>query len=768
MKSPSHLAELFIGKDDGRSTVKVFTATPTPLEEKNLGVLFAVMEIDSQEEVNNEILDIIVEEIDNHYYQAESFEVESAFEHALQKANNRLQEIIGEIGEDWLGNFNFVIGVQKEKQLVFTNLGRMIALMIHNGKIIDVLDTAQKKAQEINPVKIFSNVVCGELTPESVIFFATESILDYLSKEKIKRIIAHQTPAEAGQELYNLLADDTTNTNFAALILTKEKKALTQNKTVTALHRPALPHENQDKAQIPNDSMHQLLGKESQTAELLTASIWPSVKKGVKQNLQKIFQKNKPLVSPTSALHPLEPAKTGATSAQPSSPTGQIVLLVLKKIGHALLLLLSLLKRGLTEIYRMIKRAFFKKSYSSASARGRYSNRINNFSLGARIGKALQWFKSLSLVQKIFFIVAIVLLLIFAQMVINKGDKKSTPQEEKSYNEQMTAVDTKTNEGKAAVLYDQTAARKLLIEARDLLNQIPKDSTAYQDRGEALQTTISNQLKQVNKVITLENPQSLLNYNSVNPNVAVSHLVLLGASMYAFDSNNTSVYRGNLEDKSTSITISKPGQGEKFQAVTKASPGTAVAKLNNNSFVVFNPVTENLTPLDLQYAEDKYNIADLKIFGTRLYTLDPKTNDIYKHTKTNDTFSAGVGWVNGDISLENTISMAIDGSIYVLKDNGNVLRLDAGIKDNDFALEEIDPALTHATKIYTDENTKNLYMLDPENKRVAVFTKEGKLTAQYTSENFGDLRDMVVDEANKHMYLLNNTELYEVELQEAQ
>lgn len=801
-KKYDHLEEFLISKDDGRSTITVFTASPTPLEEKNLGVLFAVLEIDSNDEINTEILDLIIEEIDSHYYQSESFEVETAFEHALQKTNHRLQELIGEVGDEWLQNVNIVVGVQKDEQLVFANIGRVIALMVYNGNIVDVLDTTRAKAEEINPVKIFSNTVAGEISADNIIFFATESILDYLSREKIKRILLENDADTAIRELYMLLEDDTTNTNFGAIIMRKQKKAgLQTNAQSDSLSTDqALPKDSIAgvQGQSPNglgpqergvpDSMSELLGRQSRTEELLTSSIWPSLKKRVRDTSQQLLNRRKPHVAAEEEeffedkiMEPEQsadeytrptPLAKQPTLSRPSGATqaGNVALKIAKVIGKGLIILLNGIKQGVLGLFSMLKQATGRGGRRTSSSRSVRSVSSFNTSASRGITRAIQWFGRLTGIQKTFLILAIGLLLVFAQSVINNGEESTiTVAEEENYDQKMQDIEAKINEGKAAVLYDEESARKLLIEARDMLAAVPQESDAYKERGSELAGTIDNQLKRVNNVITLDNPAAVVDFQSVNPQVQVGKMILLGASMYGFDANNTSVYRGNLETKEVSVAINEPGNGEKFVAAAKASPGTGVVKLSNDKFAIFNPVSESLENLDLQYPEGKHAIADISVFGSRLYTLDPKTNDIYKHSQETDgTFGSGTGWLNDkDVSLENALSFAIDGNIYVLKKDGAMIRLSAGAKDAAFTLTAIDPALQSPTKVYTDENSDHLFVLDPSNKRVVEFDKEGKLVVQYMSNSFGDLRDMIVDEPNKKMYVLSGTQVFEIEIQDA-
>jgi len=759
-------SELLISKEDGRTTVRLFTAEPTPLEEKNLGRLFALLEIDSPDTVNEGILEMIAEEVHTHFYRSESTEVEAAFEYALQKTNTKLHELISQIGDEWLESLHVVIGVQKDNAVVFAHLGRLLALMVHNGKMVDIAQPMPVRVSDINPAKVFSNIVSGNINEQSTLFFGTESILDYISKEKIKRLILDCTPAEASQQLRNLLEEDTTNTNFAAIVLKTEESAATE-----ALEKHvAQITESIGADGLPNDSMSDLLIKQSRTEELLSSSLWPSLKKSLSTILGtpsgEGISQNNGLGGQSTRQRITTPDRQPAPIRGAVSPNGvqiakHLLFKLLRGIKSTIVAILSLIARGIRSIQRWLRERKQPNYGVGRSLRTAPSRKASSW-----IARVVHWFSSLTTMQKTFFIVAIVVLFIFAQSVVNRGNNKITSTQETQYAQTLTSIDLKINEGKAAVLYDRDKARQAFLDARTLLDSIAKNSDTYKKRGAEIANTISTQLKIVNNVITLDAPSPVLDFTTLGNKVHVEQMILLGASLYGFDLDTASVYRGNLENQEESTTIIDTNGGKHFTGVSKASPGTGIVAFSDQSFALFNPVAETLEPLALSYQVTDRNIVDILLFGVRLYTLDTNNNQIFRHQKTGATFAAATSWVSdSSVDLSKAVSFAIDGEIYVLNANGTVTKLSAGDRV-DFALSTIDPALTSAERIFTDENTAHLYVLDKANKRVVQFGKDGKPVAQYASDAFAKASDMIVDEANKKMYILSDSKVYQVEIQD--
>ncbi|HAZ16955.1 MAG TPA: hypothetical protein DCY49_03565 [Candidatus Jacksonbacteria bacterium] len=103
----------------------------------------------------------------------------------------------------------------------------------------------------------------------------------------------------------------------------------------------------------------------------------------------------------------------------------------------------------------------------------------------------------------------------------------------------------------------------------------------------------------------------------------------------------------------------------------------------------------------------------------------------------------------------------------MLLPSGNIIKYLSG-KPETFVLSKIDPWFSSPTRIVTNADMKNIYILDPQSKRLVVITKSGEVINQYTSNVFDDLRDVVIDESKQMAYLLNNKKIYAIALSSQQ
>lgn len=722
---------LIVPDENDHNTTAIYIADPTPLEEKNFGTVFSIVDIESKDPKNEQIIATLNEELVQNYYRSCDLEVEMAFENTLHLVNRKMQEIVSEVGEDWLKKFNIAIGVIKNQELHFTSIGNIFILLTQNNQIIKLNDS---RSTITNPLKIFSNILSGKLTANDSVIFCTETILDYLSQEKIKKILIENDPTEAVRYIENVLQENSNAANFGSLIikLLHDEVKVAEPMTVDSINHEKLVQET--------DSMHNLVSQQSKTEELLSPSLWPSLKKNLKKWKQNVTPDN---ISSSADSKGIE--KTMAPN---------IAITILKKIGLLLKKLGEYLMTAIIWIVKNISKLFQRDDGSPT--------RFNGHSQAGRgiLARIINWFKGLSTPRKAFFILLIVIVALFLESVLWQGKKQDNKVEKDKIQAVITEANNKLGEADSKlIMNDYTGARTLVTAVAELLKTVPADQVTDQTNK------IRDIEDKVNLVNRITDPQLVANFASAGDNVSVFKIALISKNIFAFNQNNASVYNYNLETNEGGTVISSTDDN-KIIAADKDSVGTVLLSFEDQSFQQFNPVLEKLSDVTVELPTEDTAINDFNVFGTsRLYVLDPKNNQVYKVSKTDDNYTGGKNWMtDSDIDLRNAVSMAVESAIFVLNDSGEIIRLYGGTQDKTWVADELSPNLERATKIFTDENVNNLYVLDPANRRLVVLDKNGKLTAQYTSDKWSDLKDMVIDETNKTAYLLSGAEVFQVEL----
>jgi hypothetical protein len=115
-----------------------------------------------------------------------------------------------------LGQFNVVIGNIKDNILNVTTLGDWQAYLIHPHKAVDIFG---HQRQEINPVKLFENIITGNLEAGYGLLIANSSLLDYLSTDKLRKIISTIPARSAAEQISNMISGVPTHVSFLSLII---------------------------------------------------------------------------------------------------------------------------------------------------------------------------------------------------------------------------------------------------------------------------------------------------------------------------------------------------------------------------------------------------------------------------------------------------------------------------------------------------------------------------------------------------------------------
>ncbi len=156
--------------------------------------------------------------------------------------------------------------------------------------------------------------------------------------------------------------------------------------------------------------------------------------------------------------------------------------------------------------------------------------------------------------------------------------------------------------------------------------------------------------------------------------------------------------------------------------------------------------------------------VEIKDYKNYLYILDPENNQIWKYSRPKDRFDKPIEYiVNADV--KNGVSFAIDASIYVLNKDGYITKLLYGSKEDFPIKKQPVKALTSPTKIFTEPDMKDIYVLDPVEKRILVFAKDvngngATYTQQFILDDVADLRDLYVEKDTGKIYVLDQSKVY--------
>lgn len=745
--------------------VRTFSLNPPGGIVGNTGNLFGLIEIESTHPEIPDLIDLIIEETQDNFYYPKDLEPEQnfaniaeQFEAALKKVNLSIATFLEthHINLD-LRKVNMLVALSADKELHFTSVGNIGALLFFaasrsNYKIINILDSAGVVDTTPDPLKMFSQVVSGKMRPRDILFITTSNIFDYFSLERIKNILTESLPEKSIIQLNRMLEEMNSNESFGALTLKIEKKPEVEKITQDILKFDYSKAASQD-------SIKSLINTEKETAKLLTPSIMPEIKKyansfkkafknyseKIKTSSGTIYQKQKKIIKKPNFNLPKP--KINLPKINPSFKFKTKIQKATQKFTA-----------GFKQFSSPIKPKFDK--FSRALSSNQFTNRL--IDLLKQLTNALGTkFSRLPKSSKILLVVTIVLGLLFSYSIVWLGIKNSSERKIETINQIIVEVENKVNEARASLIFrDENLARNLLLGARNEITNVKSRSKAQTEQISLLIAEIEDQLFDLRHIVDIVDPIQIVNFQNLDSQASIASLALLRRNtLYTQNKNNLSIYKANLSTRILGSIFAPEANTGKFIFGTTINDNELLFFNEARNAFLLNPNNDSLQNVSIKLPENS-NIVAVTAYNNRIYMLDQSNNQIYRYNRATGGLNSQTAWITeGGINIKDGISIVVDGSVYVLKSNGEIFKFQNG-RLADFRLTTIDPPLIAPTKLKTTENSNFLYILDPTEKRVVVFDKEGSLIQQYFSNKFNNLKDFLITESAQEIFVLNGSVIY--------
>ncbi len=736
-----------------RSTTHVFIARPSPAEDRALGQLGFVAELAQNERIYHELLSRLQDFIKAAYYTSPEVHANVAFEHTVQACNRYIGELAADFGTAWLDSLSMVLFTVRDHEVHFTDVGGLLGFLIHDKHVIDLLGNQRAANRKVNPLKVFTSIASGSLKGSDAIFFSTANLLDYFSVERVRRTIVEAPLGGAARQFETVLRVDPTHAAFAAVILQSTAVPAPQ-RTVETQRQEVLPG-------APQKSMEAMLAKTAQTQALLTPSVWPALQRWMKHaSLRfRILFRAWVLRKPTRISPALErsrpeeePAIRARTSyvASPAQPR-EVGRNIRRTVFHTF-------PRFLWERSRQALRATPKL----LSAVQRLANVVRRApqQLPTRIEQRVADVQSLPRRSRVLFYGTVAVAIVFAISLIIIGAQRQRSAAAKTNQETVAAITQNIEQATSSIIYgDEDRARTLLREAQDKLNGLPEKALKAEERTR-LTDNITSVLAQTRHEVAVT-PQVVA---TLPDGVQPVGLALLGGTLYTVDGATNRLFGITTSTGNVQQSVTLPGTAG-LQDLTTYGSGSLVALTPNFEVIEQRPAVRTGTRSALTLPEASANLVGFASYNAALYTVDVANSAILRATRSGTSFRAAL-WLKQEVDLANTADIAVDGSIYVLTNSGEVLKLSQGRRET-LALSTIEPPLSAAKKIAGGVTLQNLYVLDPSTNRVVVYTKNGKFVNQYTHTSLGTASALTVDERTQKIYFVIGATIQRIDLQKS-
>jgi hypothetical protein len=242
-------------------------------------------------------------------------------------------------------------------------------------------------------------------------------------------------------------------------------------------------------------------------------------------------------------------------------------------------------------------------------------------------------------------------------------------------------------------------------------------------------------------------PEVFYDIKIVDESVSPTAITVLDNSVVVVDENTGKVFTSGI------VT-------PKFSEETSSFPGIRSATYFGGDLVFID--NEGYKVYEDGEVTESYEGESLGPSATYLSFIYSVSGDkLTKYSKVEDTLSGSI-WAQS-AALEGAVSIAVDGYIYVLKDDGSLLKFFTGVQE-DFEITGLDKPLSNPANVVKDINLDNIYVADTGNSRVVVLDEDGNMVKQYLANNdsWSDIKGVGITRDEKTLFVLSGSKVYKV------
>lgn len=818
--------EIVFSNEEEKSFCDVFVYEPENIGEQALGNLYIVGEIVNVSENSSYLVNLLASIIKKEFYSNTKRSTVESLEASLHKANATLSDITEQGNIDWVGNLNMICAVYSESELHLSQTGNCKTLLIRNGQITDIGKNITKE-EKTHPFRTFANIASGELETGDLALFATPEFFNVFSLEELRKLSLSLELGEFVEKIQDLIEREEKISTIGSLIMKiekgeQEKDKLSRVKIESAteeIREKEIMPVFQERLEETDEKIKKWAEKETKEEDVnifekeeavtdAAANISghkevvdsQTFQKEKRVSLEDIIgeyeetekengeteeeiekeEKEKTEVETVGVVNEEENKEQDerkgvslddlikeSNYSEEKVKEEKLKKGILNKLLKTLNGIFSFIKIGTVSVANQINRKTAKKANDDVSG---------EVSVEAGETESPQRVKLIPIKNKHLLVVFAVVAIVLVWNVISTNYQNNQEEENnkfEKYSNVLSQAENKISGVESMVIYgDFEEAREILADAKGSVIEVKNEYEKLGDEANVLLEKIQIQLDRVDLVNRIDSPKIAIDLSQTDGLKDAGGIMKVDKKYYIFDlSDNNSLYQADFENSKAGY-ISAEGEDNigRFKLSTAMTKTEEIIFLTDlNKIAVFSTDKEELNSREIKLSNGVSSAKDMASYSSYLYLLKPDSNQIYKHTRSASGFGEGEIWIkDAGADIKNAVSLAIDGSIYILKSDGSVDKYLRGVKDSSgFSIDKLGDLISNPTKIYTRSDLNYLYVVEPRKNRVILFDKiDGKLVKQYTSESFSGLKNIVVDNEEKKMYVLSGDKVFEVEIRE--
>ncbi len=319
-------------------------------------------------------------------------------------------------------------------------------------------------------------------------------------------------------------------------------------------------------------------------------------------------------------------------------------------------------------------------------------------------------------------------------------------QSAKAYEAQLAELQQLETDFEAGMIYDnENRTRELAARMDAVWNALPETTDAQKKTKAEARQGIERAKEKLRRVTVIEKPNLFATVNQASD--ALAAMSWFGNKLYVFSSASGRVR-----------VLSEEGSAVSEPVIAALPTGVARVVTARTGFllqgasgmlVYWNPDTAEESVYD---ASDVPS-APMLFYQGRLYAASAD-GTVTRRSVATKTLGSPSDVLRG--APVSPTSIATDGAVYMLYQDGLTRKYLKGASVQDYASSTIDPAPAHAAQAWVSPNSDKLVFIDQGGERAyEVDRTTGRLIAQLTSPKFKNLQAAAVDDGGRGLFLLN-------------
>lgn len=366
--------------------------------------------------------------------------------------------------------------------------------------------------------------------------------------------------------------------------------------------------------------------------------------------------------------------------------------------------------------------------------------------------------------KKTLLTVAAVLTVLLISSIFFNISHGQTTKRQQQLQQVLDLVSHQYEEADSLLDLNPVRARTLLSDSKlslsPLLSEFPKNTNEYKQVNEWLGKIAEKEVVAY-KIYKLTAPLLFFDLSFIKAGAEGTRIADYQTNKAILDLKNKVIYTLSTDKKQSAIVA---GSETVKEATAMGIHGNNIYLLNSDGIVRIDIPTKTAKVV-VKKDEDWGEIVSLASFGGNIYLLDTKKNAVWKYIATDYGFSAKANYLNPDVrvNFSQAKQLLIDGSVWVLSTDGEIQKFTRGLGEP-FAFKGFAENLQDVISISTNEDDKNLYILDRASSRIVVFAKDGSYQSQYQWDEMKNASDFVAMEAEKKIFAIIGGKIYAIDI----